>query len=994
MIEVIRLAINKIKMIKRLLFIVPVAALILSVIGNLLPVSAAAAGSGFSNDAQIQATFVDGATVMVTASGTYTTSSGQTLDLTPINGFYYDNSFSGYYSQGGDKKTGVNSECQSTFVLTVNRGGGDNYPDPTAVVQTDSIVLPTDSGKKADFSISLPPTGTTGTKCINVTKNGVQVYDPGTLASITYVQTGSDRVVRADEDPIFDSTTPEKHAFTSITLSDGSTVFSNKASGFQCPALISIPDSTGKSTLTDQENNGTECKVKQKHTVYLMDNAAYQSLQQQVSANADNVQAAGGGSSGTPKVTNPTASLDCHAGINPLNWLLCAAVKGMVNIVGALDNLINDLLAVGSPATGTDKTDPSQIFGASSNTTTGQYSTSAAQARNNTPAYAYYQAWSSFRNIALGLMVLVGLIVVIAQALGSDIVDAYTVRKVLPRLLIAAVGISLSWQLMQFFVKFTNELGYGVRSLMYGPFGYLQNSIKASGGAGLATDFVAGGAIAALGIFGLLSFAATAALAVFVAVLILILRQIVIIILIILAPIAIVAYILPNTQKIYQFWFDSFSKALLMFPIIVALIAAGHIFALVSIQRDDAISQIIGFIAYFAPYFLLPVAFKLAGGTLGRLAGAVNDKGRGGFDRLKNFRKNKIASNMEKTRNYSRLSDRNKVTRGINTVMGAAANPRNLSRGIAGVRAGRQSGRYNQGTNALKNDAVYQANQNDDTFLLGLANEGLAEQKLSAAKAKFADAQLRGDEAGMSSAQADINARSRGLNAARQVQSRGSAGTRLQALQALAKTGYQFDSGDAGYRQLTSTVQSITGSDRGAAAAAMDEAQFHLKNAGRSDLGGINHGDVNDIKTGVRKQGNYGRGQGKVNTYEGGASAWLGASVVDTNTGKTKTSAAMSNEIVNSISRGDTSLESVAEWHEMLAGDYGSATDANKLEIQKQMDAINQAALGFRNDSRDPSNPLPQEQAEAFDRFHQKLKINEQIKNRGVGTEPDPSQRT
>jgi hypothetical protein len=301
------------------------------------------------------------------------------------------------------------------------------------------------------------------------------------------------------------------------------------------------------------------------------------------------------------------------------------------------------LLSVGS--TGSDIADPSQIFGSS--TSTGQYSGVSASQHDNSKRFK--AAWTSFRNIALGLMVLAGLAIVISQALGSEIVDAYTVRKVLPRLLIAAIGISLSWILCQFFVKFSNELGYGIRSLIYQPFADLHPTLNLTGGgsgaASVAITLIGSEAIYSLGVFGLLSFAGTAALAVSIAVLILVLRQIVIIILIIASPIAIVAYILPNTQKIYKLWYESFSKSLLMFPIIAAFIAGGRVFSAVAINSDPhgptgALYQFVGFVAYFAPYFLIPFAFKFAGGALGTLAGATHERGKGAFGKLSQFRGN------------------------------------------------------------------------------------------------------------------------------------------------------------------------------------------------------------------------------------------------------------------------------------------------------------------------------------------------------------------
>jgi hypothetical protein len=47
-----------------------------------------------------------------------------------------------------------------------------------------------------------------------------------------------------------------------------------------------------------------------------------------------------------------------------------------------------------------------------------------------------------------------------------------------------------------------------------------------------------------------------------------------------------------------------------------------------------------GFAAYFLPYFLLPATFKFAGGALRQIGGFVNDRHRGGFDRLRQFRAN------------------------------------------------------------------------------------------------------------------------------------------------------------------------------------------------------------------------------------------------------------------------------------------------------------------------------------------------------------------
>jgi hypothetical protein len=532
-------------------------------------------------------------------------------------------------------------------------------------------------------------------------------------------------------------------------------------------------------------------------------------------------------------------SLSCHAGFNPLNWLLCGIINGLVGIIGDVDNLITGLLVVGN---NNGSAVPSQIF------------------CSNQTCNDYYSAWSSFRDIALGLLVVIGIIIVSAEALGVEALDAYSVRKILPRLVMAVILITLSWQLMEFFVEFTNALGFGIRYLIYQPFTNLQGAtIRLEGGGGVAVDLATGAAITAMGIIGLLSFVATAALAVFVAFLVLIIRQLVIIMLIILAPIAILAYILPNTQNIFKIWWDSFARALLMFPLIAGFIAAGRVFSAVAVAggNTSAVNNLVAFAAYFAPYFLIPATFKFAGGAVRQIGGFVNDRHRGSFDRLGKFRQGQVDKNLKASNNYSRYSDNNRLGRGANTFLGAATNPRNVIKGRKGIRAGRMSGRVVQGSASLERDQVYQANKGDDNFLLAVANRDMANQKLAVAQQKYESSMASGDNNGAIKAQREIATRQSALALAGQVGTRKSAGTQMAALQDLAKTGYQFEDGEAGYNQLSDSVRKIVGSDEGAYGSAMDTAQYNLRTAGKYELAGINHGAGYNPQLGVSKASLY-----------------------------------------------------------------------------------------------------------------------------------------
>ncbi len=108
------------------------------------------------------------------------------------------------------------------------------------------------------------------------------------------------------------------------------------------------------------------------------------------------------GGSNTGSSTSSTPALSCNTGFNPLNYVLCAIVKGLTSLTVQADNLINKLLNLGV-CNGSTSTTPNAIFGQCSN--------------NNAISADYYTAWSSFRNIALGLLVLIGLIIIIAQAI-------------------------------------------------------------------------------------------------------------------------------------------------------------------------------------------------------------------------------------------------------------------------------------------------------------------------------------------------------------------------------------------------------------------------------------------------------------------------------------------------------------------------------------------------------------------------------------------------
>jgi len=251
-------------------------------------------------------------------------------------------------------------------------------------------------------------------------------------------------------------------------------------------------------------------------------------------------------------------------------------------------------------------------------TPTAQTKTSAG---SNPEATGFFNAWSSIRDIAYGLLVVFALIMVIAQALSFEIFDAYTVKKVLPRMLVAAIGIALSWQFIQFMAWATNALGNGITSLLSSPF----NGIIISGTHTMADALAAMTGLAilnpALGLIGPIAFLVILILMfipLFLSVIVMVLRQILVVFLAIFAPLAMVCFILPATQSVWKMWWKNFSKALLMFPMIAGALEIGKIFAAtsVSVPNPGLSNFLIALIAYFGPYFLIPKMFKWSGGVL------------------------------------------------------------------------------------------------------------------------------------------------------------------------------------------------------------------------------------------------------------------------------------------------------------------------------------------------------------------------------------------
>lgn len=536
-----------------------------------------------------------------------------------------------------------------------------------------------------------------------------------------------------------------------------------------------------------------------------------------------------------------------------LSWIVCPFISLIDNSVEKMGKMIDNMLSIGSDV----------------------------YERNE-----LYAVWSYFRILATLLLVAIGLVMVISQAISIGPFDAYTVKKVFPRLVVGVIGIQLSWYLFSALIQITNSIAWGIQDLMYAPFGgsahfdfgaIINSANFGAGGffAAAAVGAVAGGL--ALGLFGILSFALTALLGVLIAFILLGFRRMVLVALLLVSPIAIVCWILPNTEKVWKLWWESFSKLLLMYPMIIFLISAGRIFAWTAGNLDTsapvtegAIASLTSFLAvvfgYFGPFFLIPKTFQLAGSAFANIAGIANNRSKGVFDRLKNYRGNKMSENWQNTKTGNRFAGgnttniRGRLNRGLqygSNVNKAGMDPRMWGSKMAATVS---TSALNEAAENLDKNPDYVSWKGNDTLnKYAAASTSAADlrKRLQADQAKVYSQYMENGElsdAGKAQMETDI-ARVESVRRAMSAP----AFKQMTTLQAIAGGTAYDTAGD-----MAQAIADAAGSDDAAVASLVAKGRSAAMSAGRIDQGGAGFGATFKAVQGVRD----GQSGGKTFTAE------------------------------------------------------------------------------------------------------------------------------
>ena len=263
-----------------------------------------------------------------------------------------------------------------------------------------------------------------------------------------------------------------------------------------------------------------------------------------------------------------------------------------------------------------------------------------------------YLAWVIMRNIS-NVAFIVAFLVIIYSQLTSVGISNYGVKKMIPRLVIAALLVNLSFTICAILLDLSNIAGYAFQDAFMG----IKNTISTVGentstwtwseviSTALSNGALAVGAITfTTELLPMLVPAATlAGLTLLLILLIMAARQALIIILIIISPLAFVCYLLPGTEKWFKKWRDSFLTMLVFFPAFSVVFGGAQLAGILIIQNasgpNGAIMHVLGMLVQIIPLAITPLIMKFSGGVLGKFAGFVNDKNKGWYDRTKNWSK-------------------------------------------------------------------------------------------------------------------------------------------------------------------------------------------------------------------------------------------------------------------------------------------------------------------------------------------------------------------
>ena len=241
-----------------------------------------------------------------------------------------------------------------------------------------------------------------------------------------------------------------------------------------------------------------------------------------------------------------------------------------------------------------------------------------------------YEIWKYCRGITNIVFIIFLLIVIYSQITGYGISN-YGVKKALPKLIVAAIMVNLSFLICLLAVDVSNIIGSSIRGL----FASVQESTlavseatSASVSYGSVVGALVGGSLLSIGgvaiafeagaIWMLIPVILGAIVAVASGLITIALRQAVVVLLIMVAPLAMVANILPNTEQWFKKWKGLFTRMLVFYPMFSLLFGASSLagFAII-MSAKSAFGVLLGMAVQIFPLFFSWKLMQMSGTFLG-----------------------------------------------------------------------------------------------------------------------------------------------------------------------------------------------------------------------------------------------------------------------------------------------------------------------------------------------------------------------------------------
>lgn len=233
--------------------------------------------------------------------------------------------------------------------------------------------------------------------------------------------------------------------------------------------------------------------------------------------------------------------------------------------------------------------------------------------------------WGNFLNIANIILVIAFLVVIYSTATSTGGLSNYDVKKLLPRIIIFAIAINLSFYICMALVDLSTILGKGAFGLLMGGSAGAPPQLISSAKKTAGEIVIAGVALVAVAAVLVILVGAPIIMALLAIVFALVVRGIALMILVIVSPIAIALYLF-NSQglsKGFTMWRDNYIKLLLVYPLFMLVWGGTRVVSGLVAKGDQGginalFVLLVEAVCLITPALSIMPLFKMSGDIMGK----------------------------------------------------------------------------------------------------------------------------------------------------------------------------------------------------------------------------------------------------------------------------------------------------------------------------------------------------------------------------------------